>query len=420
MKKISIYLLTILLIILTIFIYIRDKELDDIFPFLDKGIGHWEKTGNMINPRGAGTSAVLLADGNVLISGGYDGKQYLKSAEIYYPKENVFKPVGNLTQKRFGHLSFLLNNGEVVILGGITNDKKGYTDDVEIYNPKNKKFIKTDQLPERFSNDSILMNNGYIFSQNAIYNPSVKDYKKININYARIGTIPVEFNGNVYVINGMIPKDYPYGKLNNKITPKKGDGFIYTNIIEKFDFANNSYSIKGKSVIPKTASGLIALPDGKILIVGGHVYKSSGTGSDNGILDYDVYRHNIMPLYKSKFKKHYWWWKDSDQNLEIYDTTNNTSKIVGQKLQYAFGNHSNSDLILLKNRYVFVANGCGRRAEIIDTKTWINYPVKKMPKPLLTNSIPIKIDENTILFIGEHIYKSLPYVYIFRLDNIKE
>lgn len=43
-----------------------------------------------------------------------------------------------------------------------------------------------------------------------------------------------------------------------------------------------------------------------------------------------------------------------------------------------------------------------------------------MPKPILTSSIPIKIDENTILFIGTHIYKNLSYGYVFRLDNIKE
>lgn len=137
-------------------------------------------------------------------------------------------------------------------------------------------------------------------------------------------------------------------------------------------------------------------------------------------MDYNVYKHNILPLYKSDFKKTYWWWKDCDQNLEVYDTNSNVSKIIGQKLKYAFGNHSNSDLILLQNRYVFVANGLGRRAELIDTQTWVNYPVKKMPKPILTSSIPIKIDENTILFIGTHIYKNLSYGYVFRLDNIKE
>lgn len=42
-----------------------------------------------------------------------------------------------------------------------------------------------------------------------------------------------------------------------------------------------------------------------------------------------------------------------------------------------------------------------------------------MTKPILTSSIPIKIDENTILFIDTHIYKNLPYGYIFRLNNIK-
>lgn len=418
-KKIRYILILIVIVICGVALFCKDKEIDDIFPFLDKGVGHWEKTSNMIIPRDTSASAILLADGNVLISGGYGNKQYQETAEIYYPKENVFRATGALNHKRAGHSSFLLKDGKVIILGGMSTTKERYTNDVEMYIPEENKFVITDTLPERFEY-SVLLDNGYIVSQKAIYNPITKDYKNVNINYARISANPIQLGNSVYVTKGMVQKNYPYGKLNNIIKPYSGSSFIYTNKVEKFDFNDNSYNIVGESIVPKVAAGHIRLPNNKILIVGGRVYKESGSGSTNGVLDYNVYKHNIMPLNKKDFKKTYWWWKDCEQNLEIYDTSSNISKIIGQKLKYAFGNHSNSDLILLQNRYVFVANGLGRRAEVIDTKTWINYPVKKMPKPILTSSIPIKIDENTILFIGTHIYKNLPYGYIFRLSNIKE
>lgn len=417
-KRIRYILILFVIIICGVVLFYKDKEIDDIFPFLDKGVGHWEKTSKMVIPRDSTASAVLLADGNVLISGGYGNKQYQNTAEIYYPKENVFRLTGNLNHRRAGHSSFLLKDGRVVILGGISTNKERYTNDVEMYFPKDHKFVITDTLPEKIEH-SALLDNDYIVSQKTIYNPITKNYKKIEVNYAR-GTAPVQVDKSTYLINGIVLNDYPYGKLNNTIIPEDDCGFIYTNIAEKYNFNQDSYIITGKSTTPKTASGLIVLPDRKILIVGGRIFKKSGSGSANGVLDYNVYKHNILPLYKSDFKKTYWWWKDCDQNLEVYDTNSNVSKIIGQKLKYAFGNHSNSDLILLQNRYVFVANGLGRRAELIDTQTWVNYPVKKMPKPILTSSIPIKIDENTILFIGTHIYKNLPYGYIFRLDNIKE
>ena len=413
-------LLTFIILLIILIGYVKDKEFDDIFPFFDKGVGYWEKTGNMVTPRDATASAVLMNDGNVLISGGYGNKQYLKSAEIYYPKENVFRLAGDLNHKRANHSSFVLKDGNVVILGGISTTKERYTNDVEMFIPKENKFLVTDTLPERFEDEGVLLDNGYIISQNAIYNPITKKYKKLSVNYAREGITPIKVNKSVYLINGVVLKNYSYGKMNSTITPKDGDGFIFTNIVEKYNFNDNNYIVIGKSVIPKTASGLITLSNGKILIVGGRIFKRSGSEDTDGVLEYKAYKHNILPLYKSDFKKAYWWWKDCDQNLEIYDTTNNTSKIIGQKLKYAFGNHSNSDLILLQDRYIFVANGLGRRAELIDTQTWRNYPVKKMPKPILTSSIPIKIDENSILFIGTHVYKNLPYGYIFRLNNIKE
>lgn len=413
MKKISAYLLTILLTLLTIFIYVKDKELDDIFPFLDKGVGTWEKTPNMTSPRDYTASAVLMADGNVLISGGHDGHQFLETAEIYYPKENVFKPTGSMNEKRYQHFSFLLNNGEIVIVGGNSIGNKRNIKDVEIYKPKEKVFVKTDELPELLLGNCLLSSNGYIVSQNAIYNPITKKYKDLNINYFRIDANSIEAQNSIYTIDGWVVKDYPHGKLNKTIVPAKGDGYILTNSVERYNFENGSYSIVGNSVLPKRSSALIKLPNSKILIVGGDVYKASGTGSDNGLLEYSVYRKNIYPKFKKQFKQ-YWWWKNKTQYLELYDTNSNTSKIVGQKLKYAFGAHKNSDLILLQNRYVYVANGLGRRDELIDTKTWINYPVKKIPHTKLKNSIVVKLDENSILFLVKRHNKS--FGYIFRLN----
>ena len=74
-------ILTFIILLLILVGYTKDKEIDDILPFLDTGVGYWEKTGNLVIPRDTFASAVLLTDGNVLISGGYGNKQYQNTAE---------------------------------------------------------------------------------------------------------------------------------------------------------------------------------------------------------------------------------------------------------------------------------------------------------------------------------------------------
>ena len=73
-----------------------------------------------------GASAIMLADGRILFSGGVrgissSGYSAISSAEIYDPVKNVFTATpGSMTVPRTGHSSVLLNNGEVLISGGAT------------------------------------------------------------------------------------------------------------------------------------------------------------------------------------------------------------------------------------------------------------------------------------------------------------
>ena len=61
-------------------------------------------------------SAVLLADGRVLITG---GEGYLSSAEIYDPTTGRFTSTGALNAGRSYHASTLLPDGKVLITGGL-------------------------------------------------------------------------------------------------------------------------------------------------------------------------------------------------------------------------------------------------------------------------------------------------------------
>lgn len=82
-------------------------------------------TGNMTDARVAHT-ATLLADGTVLVAGGYIdyvgaptwlGYQSLSTAEIYDPVSGAFKAIDPMNATRFWHSATLLKDGSVLIAG---------------------------------------------------------------------------------------------------------------------------------------------------------------------------------------------------------------------------------------------------------------------------------------------------------------
>ncbi|MBZ9752238.1 hypothetical protein K7W42_15395 [Deinococcus sp. HMF7604] len=85
-------------------------------------------------------TATLLADGRVLITGGTvrEGRA-LYSAEVYTPQTGQFVPVGSLTQARAAHVAVRLMDGRVLIAGGHA-DRSGALDTLELFDPKTNTF----------------------------------------------------------------------------------------------------------------------------------------------------------------------------------------------------------------------------------------------------------------------------------------
>ncbi len=81
--------------------------------------------------------SVLLTDGNVLIFGGSDDRDWggkLKSAEIFNPEKQTFTPTKDMNFARFkiSQTATVLKNGKVLIAGG--------SEKAEFYDPKKKSF----------------------------------------------------------------------------------------------------------------------------------------------------------------------------------------------------------------------------------------------------------------------------------------
>lgn len=111
----------------------------------DPKTGTWTATGKMATPRW-GHSATLLANGKVLVAGGccgpmqssssYPAGYYtsLTSAELYDPASGTWSSAGTLTTARYAHSATALNDGTVLIAGGVYY-QTGVVASAETYDP---------------------------------------------------------------------------------------------------------------------------------------------------------------------------------------------------------------------------------------------------------------------------------------------
>ena len=111
----------------------------------DPATGMFTATGDMITSR-SDPDAVLLPDGTVLVTGGtgldIGPSFFLASAELYDSSTGTFTATGNMTARRVRHTATVLNDGRVLITGGISPVGTGASFNVdwiqssaEIYTP---------------------------------------------------------------------------------------------------------------------------------------------------------------------------------------------------------------------------------------------------------------------------------------------
>jgi hypothetical protein len=82
-------------------------------------------TGSMATVRFVHT-ATLLANGTVLVAGGFNNSAPLASAEIYDPLAGTFSPAGSMATARYFHTATSLpGRGTVLVAGGFNNTAAG-------------------------------------------------------------------------------------------------------------------------------------------------------------------------------------------------------------------------------------------------------------------------------------------------------
>jgi N-acetylneuraminic acid mutarotase len=84
-------------------------------------IGQWKAVSAVASANHSdGASFVLMANGKILVSGGFDSGASVASTEVFDPSAEKWTTVGSLATSRQGHRSVLLPTGKVLVVAGGT------------------------------------------------------------------------------------------------------------------------------------------------------------------------------------------------------------------------------------------------------------------------------------------------------------
>jgi len=167
--------------------------------------GLWTQTGNMNIPRLYHT-ATLLSDGRVLVTGGQsagDGNDNFveKTAEIYDPGTGTWMLVDSMSRARYGHTAALLPNGAVLSAGGAgPRGDLVYTVRAEMFDPHSGLWKNVDALatPRGF-HTAVLLNNGNVLVAGGLTLPANSPNRTTTVELFQTSSSKWVFTGSMAV-----------------------------------------------------------------------------------------------------------------------------------------------------------------------------------------------------------------------------
>lgn len=109
----------------------------------------WNETGSMSVPRCVHTST-QLDDGRVLVAGGIDWttNEVHASAEIYDYKTGTWHPAGTMQTPRWNHRAVRLHDGRILVMGGASSESEegNILSSAEIFDPETGMWSLTNSM----------------------------------------------------------------------------------------------------------------------------------------------------------------------------------------------------------------------------------------------------------------------------------
>ena len=221
--------------------------------------------GTLVTPRYEHT-ATLLADGRVLLAGGYTGSVVTNAAELYNPATNNWTGTGSLNQARFLHGAVPLPDGRTLVMGG-ESEGGNVLKNAETYDPGTGQWTFTANMnsPRAFF-DPVLLPNGKVLvagGRIAVETATAELYNPATGTWAPTGSL-------------LQPRSNYHATLLASGKVLVAGGFSQTGSIaqsEIYDPATGTWSSTGALNVPRFGNVQVRLADGRVLIAGGEVVR---------------------------------------------------------------------------------------------------------------------------------------------------
>ncbi len=239
----------------------------------------------MVHPR-HGHTATLLPDGTVLIAGGSGESGALDSAEIFYPSTGKFYEIvglaGRLTSARMDHSATLLtkgsNMGKVLIAGGRSGSD--FLNSSMLYDPSAHSFSASGYMTDpRANHTATLLQDGRVLiagGNKALDVSSASSYSGTELYDPNTGA----FSASSYATSIYRTNHTATLLPNGKVLLVRGDSYNY-GLAQSHTYDQGTDSFLSGPALGGDYHNFTAtlLPSGKVLVVGGKILSiASQTG----------------------------------------------------------------------------------------------------------------------------------------------
>lgn len=217
----------------------------------------------------AAHTATALADGNVLIVGGFTGHEAeVAGAELFDQQRERFERIAQPHVRRQSHTATRLHDGTVLIAGGM-GEQQQYHDTAELYDPATRTFRTTGRMTTARSNHVAVMladgrvllaggtGTGWTFLASAeIYDPRTGTFTATGtMAEPREGHAAARLqDGRVLVAGGH---------------RGRGRAVVISRTAELYDAATGRFTPTGDMTIRRHKHDAVTLASGRVLVLGG-------------------------------------------------------------------------------------------------------------------------------------------------------
>ncbi len=239
----------------------------------DPATGTWSPTGSITSPRFEHTST-LLANGKVLLVGGYIGGDDFASTELYDPVTGTWTAAGDLNNKRRLHTATLLSDGSVLATGGSGNSGTPfYLTSAELYDPVSDTWTNTASLSDaRFYHEAILLSNDRVLAVGG--NTSGRHLATAELYTALTPNPTWTYTGSMNESRA----GFAIALLqNDKVLVTGSSNVLATTTTDLYDSTTGVWNATGSVNIARNDfPTAVTLANGKVLLAGGYGYDNGG------------------------------------------------------------------------------------------------------------------------------------------------